>query len=536
MDKLLVLAVNGTGLRGLAYDKTQGRSNRQCILLFDFSDSDQLESFLDFIRNNASRILFIHLAPPCGTASRARERRISSFRRRGLKEPKPLRSDMRPDGNPGLSGRDKLKTETANILYSAVQAIVDTALEYNIKLAVENPANILMWKTSFLQALMERPDFFRILFHSCAHGGTRDKLTCFFTNAEFLRPLELRCDGTHKHDSWRPTVKNNKAFFPTHLEAAYPVLLCERMASLFYTFAMECGAVVYKNLPESAGITTRSLNRVVLGAHPRGKHVAPLVSEYGLYYNAIFPAQHSNDVGKLLAAFPKGSSIQSRSLVKWGMVRIAMDKQSNKPFLHERQADLTSALQCVRKTNYIVSNSVVQQDDHIVEKVVIRVPREPLDFLHRAILAGHPRSHAISLPVELQNVVDWNRTGSALELHSKRIDFVKKWTKRAGELSGANAELVKDSPKHLREILSNKRLALWKDMLEHYNYPDLELIDNMARGFPLLGWMPCSHVFPQDLRPPSLDAETLSGMCKGLNARVKAKVMADNDPAIEAAT
>ena len=39
------------------------------------------------------------------------------------------------------------------------------------------------------------------------------------------------------------------------------------------------------------------------------------------------------------------------------------------------------------------------------EKVVIAIPREPMDFMCRAVEAGHPRSVAIHLPPVLQEVV-----------------------------------------------------------------------------------------------------------------------------------
>lgn len=166
----------------------------------------------------------IHLAPPCGPASRAREKKIHSFRRLGITEPQPLRSDEYPDGLPGLKNQDQIKTEAANLLYSAVASIVLLALDCSIHVSAENPASSLMWQTTFLRPLTQRPGLRRVLFHNCAHGSTRDKPTCFLTNADFLSPLELRCDKSHKHDSWKPTIVDGQPVFPTHFEVAYPEL------------------------------------------------------------------------------------------------------------------------------------------------------------------------------------------------------------------------------------------------------------------------------------------------------------------------
>ena len=116
VSKLLVLevfagtarptkAICATGLKGVAFDKTLSRAEKQAIFQYDSCDPFQLDASLDFVRNHANRTVLIHLAPPCGTASRARQRKIHSFKRLGLSEPKPLRSDTYPDGIPGLSGK-----------------------------------------------------------------------------------------------------------------------------------------------------------------------------------------------------------------------------------------------------------------------------------------------------------------------------------------------------------------------------------------------------------------------------------------------
>ena len=45
------------------------------------------------------RVVAVHLVPPCGTSSRARD-----IRRHSGPDPKPLRSKVRPDGLPSLAG------------------------------------------------------------------------------------------------------------------------------------------------------------------------------------------------------------------------------------------------------------------------------------------------------------------------------------------------------------------------------------------------------------------------------------------------
>ena len=168
------------------------------------------------------------------------------------------------------------------------------------------------------------------------------------------------------------------------------------------------------------------------------------------------------------------------------------------------------------------------QGDVACEKVVIAIPREPLDFMQRAVEIGHPRSIAIQLPPALQEVMAWNRDAEAFEIYKHRIDFVKHWTERAKGLAEADLELLKKAPPHLQQILKGKRLALWQAMLEHYDYPDKELVNDIVQGFPVTGWLPDSQVFPKDFKPPSMSVETLESLSKGFNERVRAKVMASS--------
>ena len=56
----------------MAFDKSSKRSEGQVILEADLSNQGEVQSLLSFIRLKADQIAFIHMAPPCGTASHAR--------------------------------------------------------------------------------------------------------------------------------------------------------------------------------------------------------------------------------------------------------------------------------------------------------------------------------------------------------------------------------------------------------------------------------------------------------------------------------
>ena len=468
----------------------------------------------------------------------------------------PLRSDDFPDGFHWLSGSDKLRTEAANVLYEHTVLLAQTAVDLSIAISIENPSNSLMWKTTPFKNFLDRnPQLRFINFHNCAHGGTRDKRTSFLTNVEWFDSLQLFCNKQHSHAPWTPVVIDGRVSFPTHSEAAYPEILCQRIASLLRQEMLNQGACDVDSLHMQTKSHGKSLNRVVLGSLPRGKHVKPLVSEFGTYVNAITPVQSDDLLQNFLQTLPKGSSIQLRLLTTWGTVRDAVYKQIKKKDLEEKlahlkasqnqtkrakvddvYANLDSRFGCQPGSNYKFLCNADEMDENVCEKVVIAIPREPLDFMHRAVDAGHPRSLAISLPSELQTVVQWNRDAPALEIYRHRIDFFKRWTARATELRAEDERLLNTAPVHLRSLLKGKRLALWQDMLTFYEYPDKELVNDIIKGFPVTGWLPDSQVFPKDFKPPSIDVSTLKTLSKGFNENVRSKVLASASSELTMAT
>lgn len=102
-------------------DHTSKRSTG-LITILDLTKDEELNFLLDFLQAELNVLVYIDLAPPCGTASAARGIPVS-----GCPEdmqPTPLRSKEFPDGLPGLPGLNQLKVEKANCLYWATFKIV----------------------------------------------------------------------------------------------------------------------------------------------------------------------------------------------------------------------------------------------------------------------------------------------------------------------------------------------------------------------------------------------------------------------------
>ena len=134
----------------------------------------------------------VHMGPPCGTSSRARD-----IRRRKGPDPKPLRSDKWPNGLPSLQGSDKRRVGLANELYMQCAKIFEHCTRVGILCTIENPGNSYCWSTTFMTELaVGHKDVF---LHHCMFGSERSwrgfglilsswkSLVCVVTTNTFMR-------------------------------------------------------------------------------------------------------------------------------------------------------------------------------------------------------------------------------------------------------------------------------------------------------------------------------------------------------------
>ena len=191
---------------------------------------------------NATHPLGIHLALPCGTGSRAREKPLpQALVRQGAKTPQPLRNATHVLGIPALNPKDQARVASANILAAFVVEIIEYAMETGCFVSIENPLNSWMWlviehyvkekKNARLSHFFQR--MISIIFNHCAHGGLRPKQTRFLCSHSHLSTLEAQCPGesdTHVHLPYAIRFDGHRCTFDTAIESEYPELLCKRIA------------------------------------------------------------------------------------------------------------------------------------------------------------------------------------------------------------------------------------------------------------------------------------------------------------------
>ena len=182
----------------------------------------------------SGRCLWVHFGIPCGTASRARFRRLS----RKIHGPPPLRNSTYPDGIPGVKGLHLIKLRAANKLYNFMRKLILLLDKAGVTWTVENPFTSLMWETSYWRDVEAATSPFYCELHNCMFGGQRLKRTCLASNNGAIMSLNVLCDGRHEHAPWSMT----DGVFDTALEAEYTPMLAKALA----TTVLEALANEYK--------------------------------------------------------------------------------------------------------------------------------------------------------------------------------------------------------------------------------------------------------------------------------------------------
>ena len=517
-------AVKELGVEVLPVDKTSARASQIYIAQYDLTDTAQMEDFMEVLEVEKRRILAIHLAPACGTASKAREKKLASWAKKGFKIPKPLRSAQKPMGVDGLEGLDKIRTETANMVYAATARIISFCVQHGIVCSVENPENSLFWLFPEIQQIMQSIGGFSISFHNCMHGGKRKKLTKWWATQDVFSSLQGLCDDKHQHAKWNPIQQGSALQFPTAEEAAYPHLLCKRIAAVLQQYAITNGALVVDTLGAQLSTTTSTSHRWILDMLPKGKKLKPLVSEFQSYsFFLVNPSQEPESAPFFLKQL-KGSRVVQRQL-QWGKIRV-VDQGNGKLFYWENNKD---GKQYELGDESATLAEVSQESVVQAELCTLGIPREPWDFVQRAVQAGHPRSLAIDLSGDVKEMLKQNFADEPYKIIKERATFLKQWTVRCKELEAQEQELHCSLEPHMREVLSGKRLLLFREMLLALDYPDQTLVDAISRGFQLSGWLPKSNVFPTTLKRPSRSMDAVQGMAKGLNKNIVKQVAAAQD-------
>lgn len=88
--------------------------------------------------------------------------------------------------------------------------------------------------------------------------------------------------------------------------------------------------------------------------------------------------------------------------------------------------------------------------------------------------------------------------------------MLKEWTAKAKSLQGADDDIKRRMPSHFKSILMPKRIALWKQILEDYRYPDMSVVDELVDGTCLTGVVSPVPLFDKKFKPATVSVDELT--------------------------
>ena len=237
-------------------------------------------------------VVALRLAPPCNTATRARERPARPI----PGGPRPLRSVLQPDGLDSLSSREQQQVTEANHLYYLTFQVFKFCHAAGILVSCENPGRSHFWATSAWCPAMSLEGIASVFFHHCMFGSERDKYTRFDYLMPRLMSLHKLCDKQHTHAPW--DLRNG--IFASAQECPYPTGLCKQYAALLCQQLLDLGAISSPDSLLASKQIDQVFSRAASNMQPKHKRLPPLLPRFHVVCKLLGPA-HALPNGKKLA-------------------------------------------------------------------------------------------------------------------------------------------------------------------------------------------------------------------------------------------
>ena len=437
-------------------------------------------SHLETLLNHPS-VVYVHFAPPCGTASRARLIQTNHLRQ---SMPPVARTAAFPDGLPSLSGTLADRVSAANKLYEITCSLVRLCYQQGIMFSIENPGRSFMWDTQHFRALLQDIPTFSTFFHHCEFGSDRRKFTRLVHVVPQFLALQKSCQGNHSHEPWGYAGDH----WATSEETAYPWKLCREITFAMLIALQNFGATVPRNSFVDPLPTLQNVRGSTGFQSKRG--LPPMVPEFKqiLLHDAFAPLP------------PLCRPLSTARLGTLGVYFASEGAKAQVP---------TS------------------------EQVLVGLHFSPDEFMQRALESRHPTFLDNLLPEELTQAVEYCANNSDVFVALGRTEEIKRWIQLAVNLKDQEFEAKKEMSSRRFEILKTKRLCLLQRLLNEISHPDENLVADIARGFDLVGELPKGKVFEQKVRPASLAPEALRSGADNARRFILDKVKSSGDETLD---
>ena len=449
----------------IAVDKTNERKPKVSLKCLDLTQDKDVDILIDILVS--SNLGAVHLAPPCGTSSKAREKPLPSNMSHLRAE--PLRSDRQLLGLDGLSKADAARVKAANRLYEVALLCIFIAVVRGAIVSAENPSSSYFWPILILLARHSKllQDALNSLeqVQACmvAHvisGPVGYPLSVCSLDYEPCVIIRI----VTKVGNQKLLMANH--FFPTASEAAYPSELCRKVAMMVATDCEKRGTKFPSEMFNPQGHLAESSFSVKIGH----KTLPPLIAEY-LEITAEKP----------------GPEVEFKTL-------------SHVPHIPKKGV-WDEFIKSSRGTKINVGDNY--------DKEVFGIFRSPCQFVEAALTAKHPIDMSFPLPdVLVKAIVTVINEGPRLTNARRKLQMAK-LKRMTVQFKSQEIELHKKLRPELETVLANKNLLLWKQLMQMTGYDDPSLFDEVCSGFRLTGVASTSNEFPHGFQAAAQSEQQL---------------------------
>ena len=436
------------------------------------------------------------------------------------------RSSRYPDGLPAvpLSPSNLARLRAANRLYRFSKELI-LQLPSATFWTIDNPWRSWLWSTSYFKAIEKELAVFFVRLDMCLCGGKRLKKTGLASNCKHLERYGILCDGQHEHLPCG--CKDGK--FDTVTEAAYPQKFCHTLVKAVVE-AFQLRGINIREPPVKAS----KLAAIVAGKQP-SKKVPNLVQEFsqvvagkGVDTAFNFSVTQKQVLTKCYMFVDKETK-QQLSVVHVGSKMLRRTSlnggTSRAPISVVRQQQLgvadssgyeVSACSCNSGCNNLVTCEF--SANQFSEEVVFGCPWDPVAFLKEVCKVA--QDFVTAVPKEVEQAIATVALSAPQDVVIRRCLWLGKYVSLAKELETENNVMLNGMPRHMRRVMSSKRLALLQRIIEGEGYEDANLAADMAAGFSLPGQAPSSGGrLPEKFVPASLHVDELvDGSAKARSA------------------
>ena len=167
---------------------------------------------------------------------------------------------------------------------------------------------------------------------------------------------------------------------------------------------------------------------------------------------------------------------------------------------------------------------------------MVGMPWDPLEFVQKACEARRPRHMLEGVPGILAKVIAQNSRKSAETLGRERTAAMRHWVSHARDCAREEAEFEAELPDHCQRVLCQKRLIVFRDMLNEAGHGDESLTKELSQGFRLSGPIPDSHIFRPRRTAASLTLDQLASASHLLREHITKGVKSSGDRELDEAT